>query len=70
MSGQQPERRAEDGPVKFAVHGEHTYSISVTHNGKEQDLIVGAHNAWRLFGMMAMILGIALPAAIAKRIKL
>lgn len=33
-------------------------------------LIVSEYNAWRLFGMMALILGIPLSKAVAKTIKL
>lgn len=62
----QPERLPDDGAVAVTLEGASHYRISVG----EHSIKVSGFNAWRLFGMLAIMLGIRLPSALAKRIKL
>jgi hypothetical protein len=66
---QQPPREPCDGQVSVNRHKDEL-CISVTHNGQDQGLVMSEYNAWRVFGMLAMLLGVSLPKKIAKAIKM
>lgn len=65
----QPERKPWDGPIKVQRIGDYI-SISVEQNSEAQGMKISEYNAWRVFGMLAVILGVPLPKYIAKAIKL
>lgn len=65
----QPERKPWDGPVAVNRVGDYI-DISATESGTQSTLRTSEYNAWRLFGMLAVILGIELPKNIVKAIKL
>lgn len=66
---QQPARGPEDGPVVVRWIGD-LLEIEATGAGGTESVIMSQYNAFRIFGMMAMALGIKLPASVAKGIKL
>lgn len=55
-SSGQPPRTYRDGPVAINRKDDGTWSIRVTHEGVERELIVGGYNAFRLLAMLAMML--------------
>lgn len=65
----QPERELSDGPV--AVNRIDQFIVlSAEQDKKYEGMKVSEYNAWRLFGMLAVVLGVELPKNIAKAIKL
>lgn len=67
---EQPPRQPTDGPVSAEVVGEGRYRLCVTTDGVRQTIVMSGHNAWRAFGLLAMILRITLPGKLRKEIKL
>lgn len=65
----QPERELSDGPVSVD-RVDQFIVLSARQDKKYEGMKVSEYNAWRLFGMLAVILGIELPKNIAKTIKL
>lgn len=64
-----PPRAPDDGPIGIRKdRGE--YVLLTTQCGVESELRVSPHNAWRLFGSLALMLGIPLPKAIGRLIRL
>ena len=39
-------------------------------DGREHDIVCSPYNAWRVFGLLALMLGIPLPTKVGKAIKL
>jgi len=68
--GKQPARGPDDGPVAVRAGAGGRLEIEVTTADKVQVITVTPFNAFRIFGMMALMLGIKLPAAVGKGIKL
>lgn len=68
----QPERGPEDGQVTITrAHDDPSkILIAVVHSGIEREIRMTEHNAWRVFGMLAFMLGIKLPVKLLKAIKL
>lgn len=66
---EQPERSDDDGPVEIQRVTEGLV-ISCTQEGETTRLHVSEYNAWRVFGMLALMLGVELPKKLAKSIKL
>ena len=66
---EQPERDERDGQLGIQRQDDRLW-VSVTQDGEEWTMPLSEFNAWRLFGMLATMLGIPLPARLAKRIKL
>lgn len=71
MSFKMPERRSVDGGIVVRRCGDAYDSIVInaTHDGKESSLVVTDYNAIRIFGALAFLLAIKLPAALMKEIK-
>ena len=65
----QPERKPWDGPVEVLRVGDYI-SVSATDQATKSTIMMSEYNAWRVFGMLAVILGVPLPKYIAKAIKL
>ena len=66
----QPARLPEDGEASVhRVNPDHI-CIAADLNGETQRVYVSNYNAWRLFGMLAFMLGIKLPAKLLREIKL
>ncbi len=70
MPFQQPPRLPSDGAVAIRNLGDDRVAIVVTTNGEEQSIVCSPFNATRVFGMLAVMLHIPLPAALGKAIKL
>ena len=66
----QPARAAEDGPASVTRIEDGRLAISVTTGGLEYTVVCGEFNAWRIFAMLALLLGISLPGKLMKGIKL
>ncbi len=66
-----PERETDDGEaaVRWGAH-QRCLVISVTTAGVPQMITLSPYNAWRIFGMMALLLGLPLSAKLGKAIKL
>jgi hypothetical protein len=69
-NGKQPERSEHDGAVRVERNLKDEIIISVTHKGAEQTLVMGEFNAWRIFGMLAFLLGAKLSKALQSAIRL
>lgn len=61
-----PDRLAGDGPVSI----ERTDDDRIVLGCDGSTISVSEFNAWRLFGMMALMLEIPLPSKVGKAIKL
>lgn len=70
--GKQPERLPLEGAVSVTREGldRENIRITVQHGLDRQTMLMGGYNAWRVFGMLGMMLGIGLPVKILKRIKM
>lgn len=66
---EQPPRQPGDGPINIAVPREGYVTITVTTDGQEEAITMGEHNAWRVFGSLALLLGIPLSAKVGEAIK-
>lgn len=66
----QPPRGEKDGPVGVRRLEDETLAISATYDGTERSIVVSEYNAWRIFGTLAMFLGVKLPKKLAESIKL
>jgi hypothetical protein len=70
----QPPRQPTDGPVavrwadRSADDG--VIEVDVTTGGKMERITMSMFNAYRVFGMMALMLEVPLPKAVGKGIKL
>jgi hypothetical protein len=69
LTSPQPERRPEDGPVAVTRDGAHIEITATTH-GVTSTLAVTEFNAWRLFAMLALILGVSLPKKLLQSIRM
>jgi hypothetical protein len=65
-----PERLPTDGPVGVGRGKDDTIRVDVSTAGVTQHLVMSEHNAWRVFGMLSLMLKIPLPSKTAKAIKL
>lgn len=66
----QPKRKPSDGPVGVKRCGEDGIAITATRYGVEGILIMSEYNAWRVFGLLALMLGVRLPKKVSETIKL
>lgn len=66
---EQPERAETDGRVHVAWTGEHL-TVMCCQNGEETTIRMSRYNAWRVFGFMALMLGISLPKKLQESIRL
>jgi len=63
-----PERLPMDGAVSVdRVDSDH---LRIGESSSDTAVILSEYNAWRVFGMLSVMLGINLPSSIAKNIKL
>jgi hypothetical protein len=72
MSLKMPERKPSDGKVsveRCSVPGGYIV-VNVVTDGDNYELVMSEHNAWRVFGMLSLILGIPQTKAVGKAIKL
>ena len=69
MAFKQAPRTPIDGPMGVNRIDNDTLVVNVTHNGEEQSLVMSEHNAARVFGGLALMLGITLPSTLGKAIK-
>lgn len=68
-----PARGVSDGPVsirRISIGPVERVILEATQSGKEQAMELSEYNAWRMFGMLSLMLGIPLPAHVGKAIKL
>ena len=66
----QPPRLDTDGAVHVQAIDDHQkLMVSVVDDGTEHTIVMSPFNASRVFGMLAMMLGIPLPPATGKAIK-
>jgi hypothetical protein len=80
MSLKMPERKPGDGRVRVERLREMPAEshpelwpdivISVVTNDVEERIVMSEHNAWRVFGMLSLVLGIPQSKAAGKAIKL
>ena len=56
----QGQRQHGDGPVSVSrVRG--GFDITCEQAGQSASIMIGHYNAWRVFGMLAVLLGVNLP---------
>lgn len=67
--GKQPPRAETDGAVRVWWDGD-DLCVSCETDGKGQMVKMGEFNAWRIFGMMAVLLKVTLSKKVSKGIKL
>lgn len=67
--GKQPDRGPDDGPISVNRIGE-ALVITARQGALETRCEMSEYNAWRVFGCLAVMLGVRLPAKIGKAIKL
>jgi hypothetical protein len=65
-----PGRLLTDGPVSVRRGGTRDIQVSVVNAGHESAIEMSEHNAWRLFGSLALMLGIPLGRRVGQLIKL
>lgn len=70
----QPPRLATDGAVSVErvalYHGAEGLLVTVTDGDTTASVHMGIHNAWRIFGLLAFMLGIQLPSKLVKAIRM
>jgi hypothetical protein len=64
------ERQPGDGAVSASRPVPDKLAVTVTTDGKMQSLVMSEYNAARLFGMLALMLEIPLPRAVAKSVQI
>lgn len=67
---QQPAQRDVDGAVSVCRPQSDTICIEVATNGVTESITMGGYNAWRIFGMLSVMLGLPLSKAVAESIQL
>lgn len=70
MKLKMPERAPSDGPIGVNRPAEGMIGITASTNGETQGIQMSEYNAWRVFGCLAMMLGIPLSKNVGKAIKL
>lgn len=67
-----PERKPDDGPITVSLLGPNYDRVAISAEGPQgsSGLVISEYNAWRLFGMLSMILHIPLTKEAGKAIKL
>ena len=64
-----PPRLPEDGAVTVSQAGDDRIMVSVETAGVSTMLAMSPYNAWRVFGQLAIVLGLELPSRLRKAIK-
>ena len=67
---EQPERSDRDGEVSVRRLPNGDITVSVVTDNERAFLVLTDYNGWRIFGLLAFMLGIDLPVKLAKKIKL
>ncbi len=70
MTIKMPPSQAGDGAMLIKRLDDGKIVIDATIDGVTYHIEVSAYNAWRVFGCLALMLGIPLPKATGKAIKL
>lgn len=65
-----PERQPTDGAVSVNRPAKGMIGITASTDGQLETLRMSEFNAWRVFGMLSLFLGLPLPKAVGKAIKL
>lgn len=65
-----PERLPEDGAVTISRLGEQFVEVTVVTSGAPERIAMSRYNAWRVLGMLSVMLGIPLTKAANNAIKL
>ena len=63
-----PDRQPTDGPVS-ATRENGNIRIAVETAGERRSILMGEHNAWRIFGLLAVMLGLPMTKEVGKAIK-
>ena len=64
-----PERMPIDGAVSVDRNHQGEMVLRVMHDGVNQSIVLSEYNAWRIFGLLAVMLEIPLSRAVGKAIK-
>ncbi len=64
-----PERSAGDGKIDVTRIEDGTLVLRCEQDGEWQSVRLSKYNAWRAFGLLALMLKIKLPDALARAIK-
>jgi hypothetical protein len=67
---EQPERSDRDGEVSVHRLPNGDIMIAVVTDNERASVVLTDYNGWRIFGLLAFMLGIGLPTKLAKKIKL
>jgi hypothetical protein len=65
-----PARLPDDGLVRVSRLGDDFIALDSTHAGKEESLVVSEYNAWRIFGLLSVMLHLPLSKAVNKAIQM
>jgi hypothetical protein len=68
MSRAQPKRQAGDGRIGVEAVGD-GWVITAEQDGRTTTLRVSTFNLWRVFGVVALTLGVKLPDRVARGIE-
>lgn len=66
----QPPKSDRDGLISFVRNEDETITITCETDGIQRSIIATEYNAWRIFGSLAVFLGIELPKKLGKQIKI
>jgi len=64
-----PERNEGDGEIKVFKSSDGKLVLLCVQDGEETSVRMSAHNAWRAFGLLALMLEIPLPDNVGNAIK-
>lgn len=64
-----PERSKRDGAIALNRTEDDFLLLSCTQDGESMAVRMSEYNAWRAFGLLALMLKIKLPDALAEEIK-
>lgn len=70
FNGEQGQRSEGDGKVEVKSPEDDRFVIVCEQDGVETHVVMSRFNAWRAFGMLALMLGIKLSANLGKKIVL
>jgi hypothetical protein len=64
-----PARSERDGQIALERTGDELLLLSCTQDGEAMAVRMSEYNAWRAFGLLALMLKIKLPDSLAEEIK-
>lgn len=65
-----PSRQPKDGAVAVSRLDSDFIALDATYGGDKESLVVSEYNAWRLFGLLSVMLGLPLTKKVSKAIHL